>query len=92
MNAFRRLRRRSPSPSALTCRDLVECITDYLEGTLPAEDRARVDEHLMRCNGCTAYLDQMRRTIAITGKLGEEQIPDSLRDELLKAFRGRDQA
>ena len=92
MNALRRFWRRTRSPSPLPCRDLVECITDYLEGTLPAEERARVDQHLAGCDGCTTYLEQMRETIALTGRLGAEQIPAELRQELLAAFQGWKQA
>ena len=71
----------------LTCHDVVEIVTDYLEDALPAEDRRRVEEHLAICEGCTAYLEQMRETIRLTGQLTEEQIPESQKRELLEAFR-----
>ncbi|MDQ3866454.1 MAG: zf-HC2 domain-containing protein [Actinomycetota bacterium] len=70
----------------LTCRELVEIVTEYLEGTLPARERARFETHLLDCPGCTTYLDQMRETIRLTGRLGDGLAP-SVRDELLAAFR-----
>ena len=72
----------------LTCQELVELITDYLEAALPDRERARVEEHLAQCTGCRNYLDQMRRTIGVLGRLTEESIPTGVRDELLDIFRG----
>ena len=71
----------------LTCRELVELVTDYLEGSLAAEDRMRFEEHLLICEGCSAYLDQMRKTIEVVGSLQEDFIPPEMRDDLLAAFR-----
>ena len=75
------------SDRALTCHEVVDIITDYLEGTLPAHDRRRVEEHLAICDGCTTYLEQMRETIRMTGMLTEEQIPEDQKERLLEAFR-----
>ena len=75
------------SERGLTCHELVELITDYLEEALSPADRRRVDEHLAVCQGCTAYLEQMRATIRLTGTLSEEQIAEEQRRELLEAFR-----
>ena len=75
------------SQGALTCHEVVELITDYLEDALPPHDRRRVEEHLAICDGCTAYLDQMRETIRLTGMLTEEQIPEDQKQPLLEAFR-----
>ncbi|MEA2654645.1 MAG: hypothetical protein QOI23_10 [Chloroflexota bacterium] len=72
----------------MTCREVVELMTDYLEGTLSPGDRARFEGHIAGCDGCRAYLDQMRTTRSALGALGEESVPQPLRDELLKAFRG----
>lgn len=72
---------------ALTCRELVELVTDYLEDTLPAADRARFESHLAGCAGCRRYLAQMNATIKVMGALTEENIPARGRDELLEAFR-----
>lgn len=76
------------SEQPLTCHELVEIITEYLEDALPAEDRRRVEEHLAVCPGCTNYLEQMRRTIRLSGMLTEEQIPEDQKEQLLEAFRG----
>ena len=72
----------------IDCQDLVELVTDYLEGVLPADDRRRFEEHLEICEGCDAYVAQMRDTVRLTGRLTQEQVPDELRAQLLTAFRG----
>lgn len=75
------------SAQGLTCHEMVEIITDYLEEALLPEDRRRVEEHLAICDGCTTYLEQMRETIRLTGMLSEEQIPEEHKRQLLDAFR-----
>ena len=72
------------------CRDLVEVVTDYLEGALPASTRARFERHLRRCDGCDRYLAQIRRTIELTGRLtvdDVEALGAEARDRLLDTFR-----
>lgn len=76
------------SERPLTCHELVELVTDYLEDALSPEDRRRVDQHLALCDGCTTYLEQMRETIRLTGMVREEQIPEDQKQALLEAFRG----
>ena len=71
----------------LSCRELVELVTEYLEGALSRRDRKRFERHIAGCDGCTAHLAQMRRTIVATGTLTEEQIPEEARLELIAAFR-----
>jgi anti-sigma factor RsiW len=72
----------------LSCRELVELVTDYLEGALPEEARARFEDHIQRCGACAIYLEQIRQTVAALGHLPEEALsPDAERD-LLEAFRG----
>ena len=71
----------------LTCKELVELVTDYLDGKLSAEDERRFAEHLALCDGCKAYLQQMRVTIATLGKLTEERISPEAKERLLHAFR-----
>ena len=56
--------------SDVTCRELVELVTDYLEGALDLDDRARFEAHLDSCEGCRAYLSQMRTTIRVLRHLG----------------------
>ena len=71
----------------LSCQEVVELVTDYLEGALADEDRTRFEMHLVYCSGCARYLDQMRGTIAAVGgtaPAGSADVPD----ELLQAFRG----
>jgi anti-sigma factor RsiW len=72
----------------LACRDIVELVTAYLEHALAPEDRERFEEHLVFCDGCNTYLDQMRETIAATGRLGAVSLPAELEQRLLEAFRG----
>ena len=71
----------------MTCKELVELVTDYLEGTLPAEVRRRMEQHLSGCDGCTHYLEQMRQTIRLTGQVREESLTPGQRDDLLRLFR-----
>lgn len=72
---------------ALTCRELVALVTDYYEGALSPADRERFENHWHVCSGCHAYLEQMRLTIQLTGKLTEADVPPNASDELLHAFR-----
>jgi len=74
-------------PAELNCQELVELITAYLEGTLPADQRARFDAHLPHCSGCRNYLQQMRLTIRTLGSLSEATIAPVARDRLLDVFR-----
>jgi predicted anti-sigma-YlaC factor YlaD len=71
----------------MTCKELVELVTDYLEGTLAEELRLRMEDHLSRCDGCTTYLEQMRQTIHLTGQLREESLTPQQHDDLLMVFR-----
>jgi anti-sigma factor RsiW len=74
-------------PHALTCQELVEIVTAYLEGALSPADCARFESHLARCTACRRYLDQMRKTITLVGHLPQESISDEARDQLLDVFR-----
>lgn len=76
-----------PSPDEMTCRDLVETVTEYLEGTLPAADRVRFDAHLAECPPCREYLAQMRHTVAALGRLPRDTISQDAKRGLLDAFR-----
>lgn len=73
---------------AMACQELVEVITDYLEGTLSAVDRARFEAHLAQCIHCTRYLEQFRLTIEEAGRIKAEELPEELTGQLLDAFRG----
>ena len=71
----------------MTCKELVELVTEYFEGTLPEDVRARMENHLSGCDGCANFLEQMRRTIWLTGQLHEENLTSPQRDNLLRMFR-----
>lgn len=73
--------------AAMTCREFVELVTEYLEGTMAPADRARLEAHLALCDACTEYLRQIRSTIVTMGKLREEQIPEPAKSDLLDVFR-----
>jgi len=72
----------------LTCKELVELITAYLDGSLRGRRRHRFESHLASCDGCTRYVRQMAATIRATGTLTEEQVTDEQKAVLLTAFRG----
>jgi anti-sigma factor RsiW len=72
---------------ALSCQELVELVTDYLEGALDAGDLRRFDEHIARCDGCTRYLEQLRMTIRITGTITRDDLSPAAEEALLQAFR-----
>lgn len=71
----------------MSCKELIELVTEYLEGALQTLDRARFHSHLAECPGCTEYLEQMRLTLHLTGRLEEESLPDDARERLLEVFR-----
>ena len=71
------------------CTEVVEVITDYLEGALPDRERRRLEAHLASCPGCSEYLAQMRTVAGSLGGLREEAIPPELRDSLIASFRKR---
>ena len=71
----------------MSCKELVELVTDYLEDALPPEERRRFEDHLTLCDGCVSYVSQMRKTVATVGSLHEEAISPEARDALLIVFR-----
>ena len=71
----------------LTCKELVELVTGYLDGSLRGRRLRRFEAHLAACDGCTRYVAQMEVTIRATGALTEEQVTDEQRTLLLAAFR-----
>ena len=74
-------------PQELACKQLVELLTDFLDGALDESTRTRVEQHLVWCPGCTEYLRQFRATIGATRKLAEEDLPLRVKENLLDAFR-----
>jgi anti-sigma factor RsiW len=71
----------------LSCRELVELVTAYLEGDLTKGERKRFEAHLTGCDGCTTYVEQMRRTVELTGRLRVDDLSREAEDALLRAFR-----
>ena len=71
----------------MSCRELVELVTDYLEGRLADATRQDLEDHLRGCENCTAYIQQMRLTLRALGRIPEETISTAARDELIAAFR-----
>jgi anti-sigma factor RsiW len=70
----------------MTCQDVVELVTAYLEDSLSVEDRAAFEEHLLICDGCVRYLRQMERTIELVGEVREESLSPQTRQGLIDAF------
>lgn len=71
----------------MSCKELVELVTDYLEGSLSSDERQRFEDHLKGCSGCRRYLHQMQQTIQLVGKLTEADLAPSIQQELLTVFR-----
>jgi anti-sigma factor RsiW len=72
----------------LSCQELVELVTDYLEGALSEEEAVRFESHIGRCDGCHAYLEQIRQTVALSGRLSVGALSPEAERTLLDAFRG----
>ena len=71
----------------LTCREFVEVLTQYLEGALEPEQRADIERHIVICRGCSNYVEQMRSTIDLLGRLADEEPGDPQAEALLGLFR-----
>jgi anti-sigma factor RsiW len=71
----------------MPCQELVEVITDYLDGALAETDRLRFEAHLAECDACRDYLEQFRQTIALVGRVEPERLSPRMREDLLAAFR-----
>ncbi len=71
----------------LTCKEIVELVTEYLDGAMPAADRGRFEAHLATCEACMTYLEQMKTTIALSGQLREDALGDDAKRDLVEAFR-----
>jgi anti-sigma factor RsiW len=71
----------------LACQEVVELISDYIEGALPRRERRRLEAHLQGCDHCTEYLAQMRTTIRLEGRLRSEDLTPQMRDELAALYR-----
>jgi anti-sigma factor RsiW len=76
----------------MSCKELVDLVTEYFDGALPPERRLRFEQHLAICPPCRGYLSQMRKTIRVAGAVTEETISPEARDALLQAFERWDAA
>jgi anti-sigma factor RsiW len=74
-------------PAPIPCREVVETVTAYLEGTLPRRDEARLRAHLEACGHCHEYVEQIRATIALTGAIEPEDLSPEATEALTGAFR-----
>ena len=72
----------------LACTEVVEIVTEYLEGALPAAEAQRLEQHLEGCPGCGEYVEQMRARAGSLGGLAEDSLPAAMRDGVVAAFRG----
>ena len=70
----------------MTCQEMIELVTDYLEGRMGAAEFERLQAHLELCDGCQVYVEQMRMTLVALGRIPEETISAEARAELLHAF------
>jgi anti-sigma factor RsiW len=77
-------------PHDMMCQELVEVLTEYLDGTLGAHDRARLEAHLAVCDDCQVYLDQFKTTIALSDAPAPTKLSPELRNNLINAFRSHD--
>jgi predicted anti-sigma-YlaC factor YlaD len=71
----------------LTCQELTELVTEYLEGRQSLIERLRFEVHLGMCRHCRAYLRQMKHTVRALGRLSEDEIPADVFDRLMARFR-----
>jgi len=78
----------STSVRDLACQEIVELVTEYLEGTMDGGLRAAFEAHLAGCAACSRYLEQIEATIRIAGTVRADALSDELRAGLLEAFRG----
>lgn len=70
----------------MTCKEFVEIVTDYLEGSMTFWERLRFHLHLGLCFGCRVYLQQMKRAIHTLRQLPQEPVPPAVREQLLERF------
>ena len=71
----------------LSCQEVVELVTGYLDGALSDEEAALFEQHLNFCDGCVWYVDQIKTTVEAVGEIRDEDIPPEAKDRLMTAFR-----
>jgi len=72
---------------ALVCQQAVALVTDYLDDALSRADRARFEAHIADCPHCRTYLEQIRTTIALTGRIEPDDLAPEVQDELIALYR-----
>jgi hypothetical protein len=77
----------SSDPDFLRCREMAELVTGYIEGTLAPDVVVRFDEHIALCHDCTAYVETMRTTVALTGRIDPEAVDPRIERKMMDAFR-----
>ena len=76
-----------PPGATITCREVVEIVTDYLEGVVDEPTRAEIEAHLALCPGCDEYLAQMRATLNALGRIPLDSLSEAARNDLVASFR-----
>jgi anti-sigma factor RsiW len=71
----------------IVCQQAVELVTDYLDGALSRRDRRRFERHLRGCPNCSAYLEQIRITIELTGSIEPEDLTPQAREDITELYR-----
>jgi predicted anti-sigma-YlaC factor YlaD len=71
----------------LRCKEFVELVTQYVEGVMPEEERVRFEAHLAECEGCSGYLEDMRRLVGSLHEVAEPPPDPGTREALVRAFR-----
>jgi anti-sigma factor RsiW len=75
------------SAEHLSCQEVVELVTEYLDESLPTEDMTLFEQHLNVCEGCVWYVDELRTTVEMVGEIREEDVSPEMKDRLMGAFR-----
>ena len=75
------------SAEHITCQEVVELVTDYLDGALSPDMTSLFEQHLNFCEGCVWYVGELRTTVAAVGRIQEEDVPEHTREQLVAAFR-----
>ena len=75
------------SDQPLSCQQIVELVTEYLDGGLDGDERLAFEQHVAICPPCRGYLNQLRLIARTAGTLREEDVPEPLRESLIEAFR-----
>jgi anti-sigma factor RsiW len=87
MSRLRLFWRKGPAEPGLTCREVVELVSAYLDDALEPAERARFEEHLAGCDACTEFVAQFRTTTTVLTRFTEQDLEPEVRDAMLQTFR-----